>query len=210
MIRSETHREGLIFVISGPSGAGKTTLIHSILLKWPELRFSVSCTTRSPRGDEAQGKDYHFISTEEFQEGIRRGRFLEWAKVHGAYYGTDGKRVSEWLLEGFDVLLDIDVQGARQVVCHYPLARTVFVMPPSLEELEQRLRERDSDAPEKVALRLRAALDEIREAQWYEFLIVNDTREEAIADLEGIIRACRCHRLRRAHWVGSLLERARA
>lgn len=199
--------QGQLFVVSAPSGAGKTTLIRSVLSKWPDLRFSVSCTTRTPRGDEIPGKDYHFLSQEEFIQGIRRGRFLEWAVVHDAYYGTDGDIIRRWLREGKDVLLDIDVQGARQVRCHYPFAKTIFVLPPSLDALENRLKMRDSDAPEKVARRLSAAIAEIQEAPWYDFVIVNDNREDAIADLDAILRACRCDRFHQARWLGSFLEK---
>jgi guanylate kinase len=188
------HSQGQLFVVSAPSGVGKTTMIKVVRSKWPELRFSVSCTTRPPRSGEIAGEDYHFLLRQEFQQGIADGRFVEWAEVHGEFYGTDGVQIEQWLKAGLDVLLDIDVQGARQVRCVYPQAHTVFVLPPSMDALRLRLESRGTEAPEKAARRLAAAQSEIQQAPWYDFIIVNDVLDEAVSDMEGIIRACRCHR----------------
>jgi guanylate kinase len=185
------HR-GLLFVISAPSGVGKTTLIQRILSERPDLRFSVSCTTRPPRPGEVPGKDYHFLSDDEFDSGIESGRFLEWAGVHDRRYGTDGEQIENWLCGGTDVLLDIDVQGALQVRCSYPEAHTIFILPPSLVVLEQRLRKRETDSEEQITKRLLAAGREIQESPWYEFIIVNDELNEATTDLHAVLRACRC------------------
>jgi guanylate kinase len=183
---------GRLFVLSAPSGVGKTTLIQLVKPLWPDLRFSVSATTRSPRPGEVHGEDYTFVDEEEFIRGIEQDRFLEWASVHGRYYGTDRFQVENWLAEGKDVLLDIDVQGSRQVRCSFPWAHTIFILPPSLDVLQQRLKERDTESAEQLATRLAAANREIQEAAWYEFIIINDDLEEAATALNAIFRACRC------------------
>lgn len=198
--------EGLLFVISAPSGVGKTTLIRSVRAERPELRFSVSCTTRPPRSEEIPGKDYHFLSREEFLEGIQRNRFLEWAQVHDQYYGTDGEQIQRWLRAGDDVLLDIDVQGACQIRCTYPHAFMIFILPPSLEVLRERLEKRGTESPEQIAGRLTAARRELREAPWYDYIIVNDVLEEAVADLNAVLRSCRCHRSFQARLLKSFLR----
>ena len=197
--------DGQLFVVSAPSGVGKTTIIRSILSNRSDLRFSVSCTTRAPRPNEVAGKDYHFLTREEFIGGIRAGRFLEWAEVHGMFYGTDGDRIERWLKAGDDVLLDIDVQGARQVRSVYPSCRTIFILPPSLEVLEERLKGRGTESPEQVAKRLTAAQVEIQQFPWYDYIIVNDVLDEAIADLNAILRAARCDRAVTAPRVASFL-----
>ncbi len=194
---------GEIFVVSAPSGVGKTTIIRSVLEQWPEVRFSVSCTTRSPRAGEVSGDDYLFLTRREFLEGIGNGRFLEWARVHGEYYGTDRSQVEDWLSEGRDVLLDIDVQGAQQVRCTYPYAQTIFVVPPSMEVLEERLNNRGTETAEQIEARSAAAVRELQQAPWYDFLIVNDVLEDAISDFNAIIRAGHC---RRAFQVGRLRQ----
>jgi len=179
-------------VVSAPSGVGKTTIIQSVLTRWPGIRFSVSCTTRSPRPGEVDGEAYHFLSREEFLRGIPAGRFMEWAEVHGEYYGTDGRQVEQWLSQGLDVLLDIDVQGARQVRCTHPSAHTVFIVPPSLDILAMRLENRGTESQEQLAMRLAAAHREMQEAPWYDYIIVNDALDEAVADFDAVLRACRC------------------
>ena len=201
---SKTHR-GLLFVVSAPSGVGKTTLIRAIQGSWPDLRYSVSCTTRPPRPSEQNGVDYHFITHPEFIAGIRAGRFLEWAEVHGQYYGTDGDRLEEWLAAGKDVLLDIDIQGARQVRCAYPDASTLFILPPSMDVLGERLQGRGTESPEQLARRMAAAEREILEAPWYDYLIVNEALEEAIADFNAVLRASHCTRSYRAAQLKAFL-----
>ncbi len=190
---------GQLFVVSAPSGVGKTTIIRSILSRTPHLRFSISCTTRSPRTGEVDGQDYHFITRRRFQQGIAAGRFLEWAEVHGNYYGTDAEPIRNWMAEGVDVLLDIDVQGARQVRCTHPAARTIFILPPSMEALLERLRGRGTESEEQLARRMRAAQVELGQAPWYDYLVVNDRLEDAVEDFLSILRACRCERARQAH-----------
>ena len=190
--------QGLLFVVSAPSGVGKTTIIRAVQEAWPQLRYSISCTTRSPRTGEREGVDYHFITRQEFLGGIRAGRFVEWAEVHGEFYGTDGQQVDKWLAEGKDVLLDIDIQGARQVRCAYPAAVTIFILPPSMEVLKERLESRGTESEEQVAIRLGAAQREILEAPWYDYLVLNEILHEAIADFNAILRACRCARAHRA------------
>lgn len=196
---------GQLFIISAPSGVGKSTLIRSILEEYPKLRFSVSCTTRSPRPEEVDGKDYVFISKEEFLNGIASGRFLEWAEVHGNYYGTDSSPIEKWLRAGEHVLLDIDVQGARIVRCIYPVAHTIFILPPSLNVLEERLRSRSTDSPEQIEIRLAAARRELMEAPWYDYIVINDNLRDAITDLKAVLLAGRCSRIARAATLKNFL-----
>ncbi len=198
---------GQLYVISAPSGVGKTTLVRSLLKNLPDVRFSVSCTTRSPRAGEIPGTDYHYLTRPEFQQGILAHRFLEWARVHDEYYGTDGDQVARWLREGQDVLLDIDVQGARQVRCAYPDCVTIFILPPSLGILQERLRRRGTESPEQLERRMSAAHREILDAPWYDFLIVNDLLPDAIADLESIFRAQRCRRSRQSWKIAAFLSK---
>lgn len=197
---------GQLFVISAPSGVGKTTLIRSLLRELPSLRFSVSSTTRPPRPEESDGKDYHFISREAFQAGIEANRFLEWAQVHGEYYGTDRERLEAWLTAGDDVLLDIDVQGARQVRQRYPQAHLIFILPPAWDVLAERLRARGTESPQQLAARLNAAYSEVQEASRYDYLVINDVLQTAAADLAGIIRAARCRQQARARHLNALLD----
>jgi len=198
--------QGILFVVSAPSGVGKTTLIRKVRTRLGNLRFSVSCTTRHPRAGEIPGEDYHFLSPEEFLQGIQRGRFLEWARVHGEHYGTDGDRVRRWLQQGEDVILDIDVQGASQVRRVYPWAPTLFVLPPSWGALRRRLEQRGTEDEEQLNRRLEAARREMEQSSWYDFIMVNDDLEEAAADMEAVLRAVRCHRWFQARRVESLLE----
>ena len=181
-------------------------MIRSVLSNRPDTRYSVSCTTRQARAGEIPGRDYHFIAKEEFVAGIRAGRFLEWAEVHGEFYGTDRKPIEEWLKGGSDVLVDIDVQGARQVRCSYPSVRTIFILPPSLAVLEVRLKGRGTETPEQLAIRVAAARRELLESPWYDFVIVNAVLEEAVADLDAILRAGRCRLESQAPTLRALLE----
>lgn len=190
---------GQLFVVSAPSGVGKSTIIGSVLTRLPRLQYSISCTTRPPRAGEVDGQDYYFISRKKFQQGIAAGRFLEWAEVHGSFYGTDAEPIRQWLSLGQDVLLDIDIQGARQVRCTYPAARTIFILPPSLEELLQRLKGRGTESEEQLARRMRGAHSELAESPWYEFVVVNDRLEEAVEDVVAILRASRCERVQQVN-----------
>lgn len=197
---------GNLFVVSAPSGVGKTTLVNYVLERVPNLYFSISSTTRFPRPGEVNGKDYHFLTAEQFLEGIRSKRFLEWAVVHGQYYGTDREIVERFLAAGTDVLLDIDVQGARQVRVIYPNAQTIFIIPPSMEILKERLLQRGTESEDQIAGRLAASESEIKNAPWYDFIVVNDVLEEAGEDLIAIIRAVRCHRSGKAVQLRRLLD----
>ncbi|MHC1742147.1 MAG: guanylate kinase [Syntrophobacteraceae bacterium] len=196
---------GQLFVVSAPSGVGKTTIIRSALTRLPTLHYSISCTTRQAREGEVDGQDYHFITRKRFQQGIAAGRFLEWAEVHGNFYGTDGEPIRQWLDQGEDVLLDIDVQGARQVRCTYPASRTIFILPPSIEELLNRLKGRGTESEEQLARRMRAAHSELGESPWYEYIVVNDRLEDAVEDFLAILRACRCERFQQANRIRPFL-----
>ncbi|MBU2490397.1 MAG: guanylate kinase [Proteobacteria bacterium] len=184
---SRTNGPGKIFVVSAPSGAGKTTLCRLVRKRLPNLVYSVSCTTRPMRQGEVPGRDYHFVTREVFEEGIRNQRWAEWAKVYGNYYGTDGDFLRRSVEDGCFVLLDIDVQGARQIVARFPDSVTVFVMPPSVEELERRLRGRGADAPEVMERRLAEARSEMEARHLYLHQIVNDRLEDAAEKLYRII-----------------------
>jgi len=182
------HR-GNLFVVSAPSGAGKTTLLRRLAETRPGTVFSVSFTTRKPRPGEIDGRDYSFVGEEEFRRMAREGAFAEWAEVHGNLYGTSRQRLEEMLEKGLDVLHDVDVQGARQMRKVYPEAVYIFVLPPSMDALRQRLRGRGSDPEEAVARRLRKAAVEIREYESYNYVIVNDVLEAALRELESIVTA---------------------
>ena len=172
-----------IIVISGPSGCGKSTLIHKLLAAFPELRFSVSYTTRPMRKNEAPGKDYHFISEREFQKMLGGGQFVEWAEVHGHRYGTSWEEVRAKSGKGWTLVMDIDSQGARNIKRQFPEAVAIFVIPPSLAELKKRLRKREMKWNKETQQRLQTALNELNEYGLYEYLIVNLDLENAFSDL---------------------------
>lgn len=178
-------RHGIALVISAPSGAGKTTLIARLREEFPHFGYSISCTTRAPREGERDGVDYHFLSRARFEELREDGHFAEWAEVHGNLYGTPLAPVREMLRQGRDVLFDIDVQGARQLKQSLDEAVFVFILPPSLAELERRLRGRGLDSEETIARRLRNARAELREATWYDYLVVNDDVDTACDQLRA-------------------------
>lgn len=182
---------GHLFILSAPSGAGKTTLRQAALARFPDLNYSVSCTTRLPRAGEQNGRDYVFLTADEFEAGIREGRWAEWARVHGHYYGTSARFLEQERAAGRDVLLDIDVQGAQQICRRFPDSVTIFILPPSLEVLEQRLRARGTDRPEAIELRLRNARQEMEQSGTYRHLIVNDDLNTAIDELVTILNAYR-------------------
>lgn len=183
--------EGHIFIISAPSGAGKTTLRKAALERLPDMLYSVSYTTRAPRPGEVGGRDYEFISQAEFEEGIGAGRWAEWAQVHGNYYGTSSEALRRAVAAGRDILLDIDVQGARQICSLFPQSVTIFIMPPSLDILAKRLHARGTDDPEAIAVRLRNARGEMEQRDAYDHVIVNDRLEAAVEELIGVIESYR-------------------
>lgn len=180
-----------IFVLSAPSGAGKTTLRRALLAAFPEMVFSVSFTTRPARPGERDGRDYVFISPSEFTEGIAAGRWAEWARVHDHYYGTSAEMLGRALAEGQDVLLEIDVQGARQILSRFPDSVTIFILPPSLETLRERLVSRGTESPASIDLRLSNAVREIAQKDFYRHLIVNDDLDTATRQLTALIESYR-------------------
>ena len=182
-------------MISAPSGAGKSTIVGRVLKSVPGLRFSISHTTRSPRPGEEEGREYFFVSRRAFERMVARNGFVEWAEVHGCLYGTSWKALRQARAAGYDVLLDIDVQGHRQVRQRIPDAVSVFLLPPSLEELERRLRRRHLDALEMIERRLADAGREIRRWREYDFLVVNDKIAHAERALQAIVLAARVRRV---------------
>ena len=183
------RRRGTLFVVSAPSGAGKTTLCREARLRIPALAYSVSVTTRAPRPGEIDGVDFSFVDEDAFRAMLARGEFAEWATVHDHLYGTPGRALEQALAGGRDVLLDIDTQGAAQVRARYPEAVLVFIVAPSMKELEQRLRERRSDNEQEIARRLARAREEIALWRRYDYLIVNRDVKEAMEQLASIIQA---------------------
>lgn len=182
---------GNLYIVAAPSGAGKTTLVRLLLEGDPQILLSVSYTTRDPRPGETDGREYHFVDIAAFRQMIGRDEFLEWAEVHGNYYGTSKKWIAEQLTAGHDVLLEIDWQGAQQVRKLFPGAIGIFVLPPSLEELERRLRGRGTDADAVIARRLAAAQDEMRHVGEFDYVIINNHLQEALEDLRAVTRAAR-------------------
>lgn len=178
-------RHGIALVISAPSGAGKTTLITRLREEFPHFGYSISCTTREPRAGERDGKDYHFWTRARFEAQRDAGYFAEWAEVHGNLYGTPLDPLRRMLEQGQDVLFDIDVQGARQMKASLREAVFIFILPPSMAELEKRLHGRGLDSEETIARRLCNACTELREAPWYDYLVVNDDVEAAYARLRA-------------------------
>ena len=180
---------GQLFVLSGPSGVGKSSLREGVRKRFPELAYSISYTTRPPRQGETEGKDYHFVSSETFLAMKESGAFVEWAQVHGNYYGTSSEQLAKHLQDGRDVLLEIDVQGAQQVRAKFPQACFIFVLPPDDVTLEQRLAARGTEKGKDVEERLETSSRELLEASWYDYSIVNDVLEEAVEALAAIIVA---------------------
>jgi guanylate kinase len=184
-------RKGMLLVISGPSGTGKGTLIEKLMKEDPTLVFSVSATTRAPRPGEENGREYHFVSVEDFEARKANDEFLEWALVHGNYYGTSRVWIEEQMRAGNDVLLEIDWQGARQVRQQFPDVLGVFILPPSLQILAERLNKRGTDSQEVIAKRLKGAGAEIEHATDFEFVIINDDFETALNELNAVVTAAR-------------------
>ena len=187
-------KKGTLYIVSAPSGAGKSSLIASILKRFnldDSLRLSVSHTTRQPRPGEVDHVSYHFVTNEEFEALIARGAIYEYAHVFDHYYGTSKEIVEQWLNEGKDVLLDIDWQGARQIREQTPDAKGIFIVPPSLEELNRRLVTRATDAPEVIEKRMNKAMGEISHYDEYDYVIVNDDFEESVLNMRSIILANR-------------------
>jgi guanylate kinase len=201
----EAGVQPLILIVSGPSGSGKSTLVQKIL-ELPGTMPSVSCTTRVRRATEASGKCYDFVTEAEFSAMVARGEFLEYAKVFGKYsYGTPKKWLEESRRKGLDLVLEIDVQGAKQVKQKLPESVAIFILPPSRKELEHRLRSRGQDADDEIARRLAKAHDEIAESWIYDFCVVNDDVERAGREAQAIVMALRCSSARRRDRVKQVL-----
>jgi guanylate kinase len=186
----------IVYIISAPSGSGKSTLVSRLLRGDSKLLFSISYTTRAPRGTEQEGENYHYISREEFERRIETNEFLEWAQVFGNYYGTHIGYWDRACESGCDLLLDIDVQGARQLKDRIPDAVTIFILAPSREILEQRLRARSEDSEQVIARRMREAAEEIRNYDRYDYVLVNRELDDSVARLKAIIDAERIRRVR--------------
>ena len=189
---------GNLFIISAPSGAGKSTLINALLQQHADMQLSVSHTTRSPRPGETNGVQYHFTDIPAFKQLIAEDQFIEWAEVFGNYYGTSKAALADKLAQGIDVFLDIDWQGARQIKQQLPFVTSIFILPPSVEALEQRLNQRGQDSAEVIAGRMAKAQDEISHADEYDYWVVNDDLELALQQFSGIIQTQRLKQQKQA------------
>jgi guanylate kinase len=184
--------KGLIIVLSAPSGTGKSSICRHLLKEHPEIAFSVSYTSRKPRPGEVDGKDYHFISREDFQRRIDEGEFVEWVENYGNFYGTSANTIECVLKDGRDLLLDIEPRGAQAIKNRFPDAVFVFVLPPSLEELLRRLEKRGHETPQAIKDRFAQAESELKEVLWYDYVIFNEELETAIDQMMAIYRAEKC------------------
>ncbi len=189
--RQKDRLQGSLFIISAPSGAGKTTLCNAVLEYFPDMRYSISYTTRKSRAGEQDHIDYHFISKGEFKKGIESDRWAEWAEVHGNYYGTSAEFIARELSAGKDILLDIDIQGTMQILKRFPGSITIFIMPPSVDILRKRLEKRDTDSEAVIERRLQNAEAEMTQKGRYRHLIINDRLEVAKKELIDLIATYR-------------------
>ena len=199
-------KEGMLIVVSAPSGTGKSSLCKAVLGMCPELRFSVSFTTRPPRRGEVNGEDYFFISEEAFRERIRQGEFIEWVENYGYFYGTSEKAINTFLDEGYDLLLDVESRGAKALKNRYPDGIFVFILPPSLSVLRSRLRGRGGESEVEMEARLAKAREEIGEVLWYDYVIFNDALEDAIDHLRAVYLAEKSRYSRLKVKIGALLN----
>jgi guanylate kinase len=183
------RRQGLLFVVSAPSGTGKTSLCQELVATIPDVRYSISYTTRPRRATEVAAKHYHFVDQKTFRAMIEADEFLEWAEVYGHLYGTPRVPLRQWRQEGIDVLLDIDTQGAAQIRQREPSGVSIYLLPPSLAVLRRRLQNRQSDAPEEIARRLKKAKEEVKAYREYQYVVINDDFKSAYKELEAIVLA---------------------
>ena len=195
-----------IFIVSAPSGSGKSTLVKRLLAQDPNLAFSVSYTTRKPRGAEVPGESYHYLTREEFKARLDAGEFLEYAEVFGNYYGTHRSTLEKARAEGKDLVLDIDVQGARQLKRSLPEAVSIFILAPSREILEKRLRSRSEDSEEVIRRRLQGAVEEINNYHQYDYVLVNDHLDQSVRTLSAIVTAERVRRDKVEQQVQAILS----
>jgi len=202
------REEGIFVVVSAPSGTGKTSIYRELLRMFPDLRFSVSYTTRLPRPGEVDGRDYRFVSQERFRQGIAEGEFVEWAENYGHYYGTSRRTMEEFRREGFDLVVDVEPRGAKALKAQYGEGVYVFVLPPSIDELRRRLHGRGCESEEVIARRLEKALDEIREVLWYDYVIFNDRLDSAVERLKSIYLAEKSKRDRQGRRVREFVQEA--
>jgi guanylate kinase len=198
--------KGLLIVVSGPSGAGKGTLCKELINRNNEIALSISCTTRQPRGKEVEGVNYYFISTEEFESRIEDNDFLEYAQVYGNYYGTPKWKVLELIDKGVDVILEIDIQGALKVKEEYQDGVFIFILPPSLQELKDRITSRGTDSKEAIIKRMDCAYEELSYVFKYDYAIVNDYIENAVENIESIIVAEKNKANRQKQLINSIRE----
>jgi len=206
-VAASTDPDLILLIISSPSGAGKTTLTRRLLQEFPEFRFSVSHTTRKPRANEVDGQDYHFVTEEAFRKLVDENGFAEWAKVHGNLYGTSVAEIDLAQAAGKSgVLFDVDYQGARQIKEKYPNAIGVFILPPSMKELRRRLDTRGSDDADSRKRRFQKAREEIGHYPFFDYMIVNDELQRALAELRGIVLAEGCRQWRVAAKAEALLQ----
>jgi guanylate kinase len=201
-----TNRACAVFIISAPSGSGKSTLTRELVSRVDGLRFSISYTTRQPRGAERDGEDYFFVTREEFEQRVQRGEFLEYAEVFGNYYGTHAGELDRAAAEGVDLVLDIDVQGARQLKAKLPAAVSIFILAPSRQILEQRLRSRSQDSDSVIERRLRDAAEEIRNYSLYDYVLVNREVAMSVDTLISIVKATRSRRDRMEEQIRPILD----
>lgn len=199
-------REGLILILSAPSGAGKTSLCRELFKTFPDIRESISYTTRKPRPGEVDGEAYHFVSQDEFERMVDEDAFAEWALVHGNMYGTALKTLEEARKNGVNLVLDIDCQGALKLKEQFDGGIYVFILPPSMEELRRRLESRSSDAQDVIERRILRAADEIKESRWYDYIIINDNFEVACSELSAIVIAHCRKTFRMMEQVGKLFD----
>lgn len=198
--------EGLLIVVSAPSGTGKSSLCRAVLSLCPELHFSVSFTTRPPRRGETDGKDYFFISEKEFRQRVRRGEFIEWVENYGYLYGTSEKTINAFLDEGYDLILDVETRGAKALKERHPEGIFVFILPPSLSVLRNRLQGRKGESEEEMEVRLAKAKEEIEEVLWYDYVIFNDALEDAIDRLKAVYLAEKSRYERLRGKIGTLMD----
>lgn len=199
--------KGSVVIISGPSGSGKDTLLRNLLKKHPEIRFSISATTRPMREEDRLEKKYDFLSKEEFEKMIKENMLLEYNCYVGNYYGTPRKPVEEAVSRGEDMVIEVDVNGAANIKKQLPEAKSIFIMPPSFEELRRRLCGRGTDSAEVIAARLKTALEEIKRAKEYDYIVVNEDVEKAVEDIVTVFSAQKLKLVNQMHIIDEVLEK---